>query len=1202
MTQENQEQSSQTYIPYVSLHNLSTYSIFGSLLKIEDLFKRAKELNMPAVALCDAGTCAGLFDAYKESKKTGVKLIAGVTLYFVNDVANKEAKMRTIVLIAKNATGYRNLLLLTKKGFDNNIVARRSIYPRIDWNLLEEHKDELICLTGDSSGIIGRLINDKKIDEAEKTAQRLKDIFGDDLALELQPNALRRVLNNFNENTDQIFTNRQLRKIGDKLNIKMVSATESRYLMPDQHDALDTWLAIGSANPKHSNNRLKFNINDYYVKSGDEVKVFFNRIFDEKFVDELIANTLYFADKCEQPDWIEPKYSNSSGNELAEFPVKDQKDYHEFLAWKENYEENTLDDEKLYLRFVCFRNLENLFDNNKLPKTVYDEYKDRLKEELDVLEFHSFSGYMLVVSDYVEYAKNNDISVGPGRGSVGGSLIGYLLKIHIADPIKYDLVFARFHNKSKVSAPDIDLDFCTSKRYLVEQYLIKKYGADRVAHISNFNTLTPKPYVKAISRVFEYGGGRKEAVQVGNVLADTIPSEVKSITAAFEQAPLFAEYAKHYTELKTYAKDLGKNPAAISTHAGGIVVGRRSLFGLVPLRRDKEGTLSLEYEKERAEENGLIKMDILGLSTLDIIDETYRLIEKAGKQIPNFDYETYDEKTYDLISSGNTFCVFQFGTSGGTIDLCKKFQPKSIEDLALITTLARPAAKLIRKDFFDVKNGIKPVTLHHPLLERAFSKTLGFPLYDESLLVLAQDIAKWDLNEGDNLRKLTKLKGKYPAKVKKWKEDFIDNAFDRNNINKEVAQDIWETIIEPFGTYSFNKSHAILYSMISYHTAFLKANFPVEFLVANLKSEVNSNAKISKDNIAKIKTEIKQHNVKILPPDINTSDTTYTLVGENTLRTGLNSLKYIGSDSIPEILARRAEKPFIDFEDFLTRCNSSAVRSNAIQALAASGSLDSFGMTRKQMYLYASDYKKKLQSYLKKKLEKRGEFQYPWPNDEVEWNISEIHALEIYYLNEGLTGSPYDIYYPFFNKKAISFKDFPKLLPPPREDMDEFELKKYNRKVPDIQGIVKNIFEFKIKKIDSKLFGETMAKMTVEDIFGSMVTVTLFPDCLTNFYDRIAERSNNKLKFELGMGIKIIGSLQYYDGNISVIYEKLADCCGAPKIPNKAALSHKKVSMLSKKIEKVDISKTDELDRNDLLDEIEEELSDQGTDLNDDYE
>lgn len=1192
--------------PYVSLHNYTNFSIFLSLIKPAALFKRAKELGMKAIAVTDLGVCAGLWDAWKESKSE-IKLIAGCTFNFVDDVANKESRLRNIVLIAKNATGYKNLLKLSKEGFDNFIITRKNPTSRIDWKLLEKYKDGLICLTGDSSGIISRLLNDKNFEEAEIQAKHLQNIFGDDLAFELQPNALKRILNNFNESADQTYTNRQLKKLGEKLNIKLVAATNSLYVNKEDYQAHDAWLALGSGQPINSGNRLSFNVNDFYIKSGEEVFEFFRRTkgyksdgTDEdgiKFAKELLLNSVILAKRCEKPEWIDPKFSNPSGFELPVFPVKDQYDYNEFLDWQKN-QKQILDDNVQYLRFKCIKNYKLQISSKEEYSSIKNIYKERIYKELDVLEDRGLCGYMLIVSDFIEWSKKNNISIGPGRGSCAGSLVAYLLGIHEADPIKYGLVMERFHNKSKAGLADIDSDISAINRYKLEEYLINKYGASNVAHISNYNMMTPKPYVKAIARTFMYGGDRKEAVRIGTMLADLLPKEAKTVANIFEHSPLLAEYSKKYKELATYSKIFGNNPIAISTHAAGVIIGKRELAGLIPLRRDRDGNISVELHKDTAEETGMVKMDLLGLSTLDDIDNTYKLIKKNNKIIPyeKFNYHEYDKETYDLISRGDTMCVFQLGKSAGTIELCKKYQPKSIEDLAIITTLARPASKEIREDYFKVKNGEEKFELLHPLLERAFKETLGFALYDESLLILAEDIAGWDLAEADKLRKLTKEKGKNPAKVKKWKEEFIANALERKNIKTELSEKIWTDIIEPFGLYSFNKSHAVSYSLITFHTAYLKAHYPIEFLVANLMQKVQSGAKSAKDEVNKIKEEIRKTNINIVPPDINTSDQYYTIIDDKTLATGLSALKYMGQDAVPEILEKR---PFSSFEDFLTRCDSSKVKAPAIQALAASGALSSFNMPRKQMFLYAADYKKKLQVWLKKKPEKRGDFSYVWP-DEGEWSISEIYALEQFYIGEGLTGSKFEVYPGFFTKNHIHFDTFSKLLPPPPENLSEKDLKNYTKKANNVQGIVKDVFEFKVKKEKSKLFGQTMAKVTLEDPYGIQVNVTFFPEKWQYLHERIKDR-NSKLKFEIGMALSIIGNIQWYDGNISVIFEELQEAKGAPQTPPKLELKSKKtVSVRKKKNEDV---VDEDMDRQELLEEIEEELIENGfADLDDENE
>lgn len=1197
---------------YISLHNHTTFSLLDSLIKPIDLFKKAKELGQDSVAVTDHGTLAGIWDALQASRSTGVKLIAGCEFYFVDDVKNQESRLRHVILLAKNEVGYKNLLLCSAEGYDNLIIAFKRAVPRIDWGMLEKYSEGLICLTACSNGILGQLINQKKFEEAENNAARLKAIFGDNLGIELQAHALKRVNNAYSGEIDQQFTNDRLKEIAEKLDIRCVVTTDAHYLNPEQNKSHDVLLAIASGNPVDSGSRLRYQgtngvLSDFYVKSGDEVFNKLERQYGRKdpgFARRCIDNTKYFADLCEKPEWVDPKFSNPTGKELPEFPVQDQCDYAEFKEWLKTNSVPGKNEDDLYLRYKCYIGL-----NNKIPQEKHNEYLKRLEEEFDVIEYNNFSSYMLIVMDYIEWAKNNNIAVGFGRGSVGGSLLAYLIGIHSADPIKYGLIFARFLNKEKKSSPDIDIDFAPSGREKVQNYIRQKYGKDFVAHVSNINTLTPKVYARAIARAFVYGGDRKKAVAVGTAIADTIPNEIRTIDSAFEKATLFAEYAKPiidngggYTELKDYAKDIGGIAVAWSTHAGGVVIGKRSFRGLIPIRCDKDGSVAVEYEKERAEANGLVKMDTLGLETLDIVKETYELIKANNKPTPpeHPDFDEYDQKTYNLISSGDTFCVFQLGTSSGTIDLCKRVKPHCIEDLAVINSLARPSAKDMRNDYISTRDGNKPVELLHPTLERAFKPTLGFGLFEECLMYLAQDVAGWSLNSADRLRKLTKEKGKNPEKVQKWKDEFVDDSV-KNNVPQDIAIKIWEDVVDKFQGYGFNKSHAIFYSLIGYHTAWLKAHYPLEFLVANLKSEVGSNAKISKNNITKIKEEIKKLNIKIIPPDVNKSHTTYTIIDNNTLLTGLDALKYIGKDAIPEILAKR---PFVSFEDFLTKLDSQKVRAPAIQALAASGCLDSFGLTRKLMFLYAADYKKKLGEFLKKQKkdpETFKQFNYPWPEEE-EWSIAEKCALERFYIGESLSGNKVEEFNGFFTYGATPFTHFKTLLPKPDDDMSASEQRKYTKRVTLVQAEVKNVFEFKVKKEDSKLRGEIMAKVALEDPHGNQMTMTCFPDCWAKLQNRCLDLSNNKHKFEPGVGLYINGNLNWYDGDISIIFEDLAKFSPPPQLPKD--LDPKKVKLTFPRAKtnktKLELKEEDELDRTILLSEVEEDLINSGhADLDD---
>lgn len=1158
---------------FVSLHNQTDFSILDSLISPKALFKRAKELGQSAIAITDHGTLAGAWDAWKASKDTGVKLIIGCECYFQDDATNVNEKFRHIILLAKNATGYRNLLTLNKKGFDQSSFVGKRVYSVIDWKLLTQHNEGLICLTACGNGIISQLLMNHKTSDAELALLRLKNLFGDNLGIEVQPNNMKRGSNIFNDEIDQNFLNRQLIALGKKHDVKVVAACNTHYLTKEESETHDVFLAIGSHQPVYSNYRLRYPVPDFYLKTGDEVKNFFSRNFGEEMAQSLCDNSLYFANLCEKPEWIDPKFSNPSGKELPIFPVKDEPDYAEFRAWAAKQPENIqkLEEDKLFLRYRCVVRFDSRVKNLSPEKRI--EYDKRIDEELDVLEFHGFSSYMLIVADFIEWARKHEIAVGEGRGSVGGSLVAYLLGIHQADPIKYNLIFARFHNKEKSSFPDIDTDFAPSGREKVQNYLRKKYGEDHVAHVSNVNTITPKVYVRDIARACELGGSKEKAIEIGNDVADCLPADIHSIDDALAKVPLFAEYAKKYPEFEKYKEICGKY-RAWSTHAGGIIISARPLTGLVPLRKDKDGALAIEYDKDKAEENGLVKMDTLGLSTLDIIGQAMQLIKAAGKPIPEvIDYDEHDQATYDIISGGDTFCVFQLGTSGGTIDLCRRIKPKSINDISYINSLARPSARDMRNDFILTKDGKKPFALLHPNLGRAFNNTFGFGLYEESLMYLAQDVAGWSLHSADRLRKLTKEKGKNPKKAQQWREEFVKDAV-ANDVNEGIAKRIWDEVVDKFQGYGFNMSHSILYSMTSYKTAYLKAHYPVEFLMANLMAEVKSNAPDSKGNIEKIKKELRKHRVKIVPPDVNKSQLVYTIEEGNRLVTGLDAIKFVGEDAIKDIIEKR---PFKDFFDFMTRVSSKAVRANSIQALAACGALDFCRLPRKMMFLYCSDYRKKLQVWLKKHDPTKEEFVYPWPV-EPDWSVQELYALEQYYLGES-----------FICKPAVAYGQFFK-----DEHFTASEIKKSKDKshLGSVKGIVRDFFEFRVKKETSKYYGQPMIKAVLEDKNGDQCTLTVFSDRWKTMQERIQE-INKKAEFGIGIALHFSGNSNSYEDDMGIILDQLFNIALPPALP--ADLKAKKINLKEAK-SKLSNKEESEKPKNpqEILDQIEDTLYDEG--------
>lgn len=1123
---------------FISLHNHTHFSVLDAIPTPEELMMKAKELGQEAVAITDHGSLAGVWSAYKAWKTTGVKPIIGCECYFVDDKEQlkEKEKFRHIILIAKNAIGYKNLLTINRRGFENIKIDLKKSYSIIDWKLLEQYKEGLICLTSCGNGILSSFLMKKDMDGFNSTLNKLKSIFGDDLGLEIQANNLTRNATAFHSEVDQNFINRQMIIQGKKHNVKVVPTCNSHYLNKEENKTHDVMIAIASHQPVYSNFRLKYSVPDFYLKSEAEIKDFFSRNYGDEQAQLLIENTKYFADKCENPEWVDPKFSNPTGKELPIFPVKKEKDYQEFLIWSKIQSEKiqALKEDEQFLRYRTEIGLKTMISVEK-----FVEYQARCEEEFDVLEYHGFSSYMLIVADYVNWAKNNGVATGPGRGSVGGCMVAYLIGIHSADPIKYDLIFARFHNKEKKAYPDVDMDFSTEGRNKVINYLYEKYGKDNVAHVSNINTITPKVYAKDIARACEFGGSAD--AELGMAIADSIPVEAKDIDDALRLSPIFTEYCKRYPQLLENKAIDGKL-RAFSTHAGGIIISQRPLVGLVPVRLDKEGNVALEYDKDQAEENGLVKMDILGLSTLDIIDKTHEIMRNVGIAIPeNHDYK--DQKTYDLISKGDTFCVFQLGTSGGTAELCRQIQPSSIDDISHINSLARPSAKEMRSPFVQTKAGKKKVSLVHPSLQRSFGKTYGFGLYEESLFYLAQDVAGWTLNEADRLRKMTKDKGKNPEKVKALRKEFIDGGV-KKEISEYICQEIWDNVIDKFQGYGFNKSHSIMYSMISYQTAFLKANYPIPFLLANLMLETAANKLNSAEKIQKIKNELRAHKVEILPPDINKSQMVFTLEGDK-LITSLNALKFVSDDAIKDIISKR---PFKDFTDFMIRVDSKKVRSNTIEALAASGALDSFGLTRKNMVLYCSDFRKRLQVWRKTHDPLKENFVYEFENPNDEWQTSELYAFEVKYVGEGFICKPAKAYQNFFNDAKVSIKQINSMV-----DKD---------RIGDIKFIIKDLFEFKIKK-PGKLFEKPMLKLLLEDAWGDAISGTIFPSSDENKFPDNLKKLNKmlktaKLKLEPGIGIRASGSVNMYNDNLGIIINDLYQVVSPPRLPSD--LEKKKIS------------------------------------------
>lgn len=775
---------------FVSLHNHTEMgSPLDGMNDVEDLFIRAKEVDHPAVAVTDHGTMTAIYDAWKASKKTGVKLIPGIEAYFSADLTSK--KSNHMVLLAKNEAGYRNILRLNYEAYKNQAsgyMGKKT--PRLTWEHIENFNEGVIALTACSNGLIAKtLITDNDEERAKEYINRLNSIFRDNFYLEIQPHNLYAV--NKSGEVNQKKLNESLVRLSSDMKIPYVITCDSHYRDKDHAKYHDFMLAIKDKKPVNDPDRFRYGVQDMYLKTHEEIEDFFGKEIAEKGM----ANSMLINNMCEMPHYIEPK-----GPVLPKFPVKSSDDYPEFKKWH-GKQKDPVSEDKSYLRYKCIEGFKGKFKD--MDKETHKQYWSRVQNELSVLEEKDFSSYMLIVSDYTTWAKKNGVYAGPGRGSAAGSLVAYLTGITNVNPIEYDLIFERFHNSEKKSFPDIDSDF--SNPAAVKEYLRNKYGEDKVASISNWSTLSPKVIVKDVARSLEIGGDRSAAFKIANHLTSIMP-DAPTIEEACRQSAEFSGYMKKYPELYKNSVKLQGLTRNWSVHAAGVVISDRPLYETVPLRIDDEtGLVVTQWEKSRCEENGLVKMDLLGLNTLNVIEMSFELIRRTlGKDISIEDIPLDDDKTFEMLGDGGTSGVFQLESS--LTPLCIKIKPENIGEISDINALGRPScSSQQRESYINRKSGREKTKYRHENLSSALKATHGVSLYEEGMMRIAKDCAGWNFNQADSLRKITKLKGKDPAMVSRTEISFINDCISHSKMKPKDAKDIWDNEILPFGLYGFNK-------------------------------------------------------------------------------------------------------------------------------------------------------------------------------------------------------------------------------------------------------------------------------------------------------------------------------------------------------------------------------------------------------------
>jgi len=875
---------------FTHLHLHSHYSLLDGLPKIDEILDYCQKLGMDSVALTDHGAIYGAVEFYKKAKERGIKPIIGAELYLAIESRFQKRpgiddKRYHIVLLVKNATGYKNLVkLITKSHLDGFYYK-----PRIDEELLAQHSDGLICLSACLQGKIPQLILAKRFDEAERTALKYQEIFGkENFYLEIQhhPNI-----------REQKIVNEIIIEIAKKHKIPLVATNDCHYLRPEDAEAQDILMLINTGADPNDPERLTMRADDFSMRSSQRM------IEDFKNFPEAIENTQKIVEACN----FEFKLGEIK---MPKFETPDGKTPEE------------------YLEELCNDGVKKRY-GEKIDQRVLE----RLKYELDIIKKTGFASYFLIVQDFVNWAKSQRIVVGPGRGSVGGSLVAYVLGITEIDPLRYDLLFERFLNPERISPPDIDLDFTDERRDEVIEYLAQKYGRERVAQIITFGTMAARAVVRDVGRALGY------SYSYCDKIAKLIPmhSTLDEALAKVIELRQIYQSDENAQRLLDLARKLEGRARHASTHACGVVISTVPLDEICPLQHPTQDdeTIVTQYEMHSLEDLGLLKIDILGLKNLTLIEETLKKIYAIYKKEIKLDEISFDDKkTYKIFQQGETIGVFQF-ESEGMRKWLRKLKPSTFEDLVAMIALYRPGPMQFLQDYIDGKFKRKRIEYLHEKLKPILEKTYGVMIYQEQLMEVARSLAGFTLGEADVLRKAVgkKIKSLLEAQREKLIQGMI-----KNGIDKEVAQKIWEWIL-PFASYGFNKSHSVAYAKIAFYTAFLKAHFPVEFMASLLTSE-----QADVEKIGFLIEECKRMGIEVLPPDINESFRNFSVVpGKNQIRFGLLAIKNVGENTVEAIVEERKKNgPFNSLTDFLLRIEPQNLNKKSLEAMIKAGVFDRF--------------------------------------------------------------------------------------------------------------------------------------------------------------------------------------------------------------------------------------------------------------------
>ncbi len=1043
---------------FTHLHVHTEYSLLDGSNKIKEYVARVKELGMDSAAITDHGVMFGVIDFYREAKAAGIHPVLGCEVYvapnsrFDKEASGGEDRYHHLVLLAENNVGYGNLMKIVSKGFVEGFYYK----PRVDMEVLQEYHEGIIALSACLAGEVQRYLVRGMYEEAKRAALRYEGVFGKgNYFLELQDHGI----------PEQKTVNQQLLRMSRELEIELVATNDVHYTYARDESAHDILLCLQTQKKLADQDRMRYEGGQYYVKSPEEMAQLF------PYALEALENTHKIAQRCHVE--IEfgvtklPKYDVPGG----------------YTSWE-------------YLNKLCFEGLEALYP------AVTEALKERLDYELNTIKEMGYVDYFLIVWDFIKYARDNDIIVGPGRGSAAGSLVAYTLGITRLDPIRYDLLFERFLNPERVSMPDIDVDFCFERRQEVIDYVVRKYGKDRVVQIVTFGTLAARGVIRDVGRMMDLPYAMVDSI------AKMIPQELnitidKALKVNSELHKLYEEDEQVHT-LIDMSRRLEGLPRHTSMHAAGVVISQKAVDEYVPLSRASDGSITTQFTMTTLEELGLLKMDFLGLRTLTVIQNAVRMAEKSSGKVIDMDTIDYnDKKVLDSLGTGRTDGIFQL-ESAGMKNFMKELKPQSLEDVIAGISLYRPGPMDFIPQYIRGKNNPGTITYDCPELVPILEPTYGCIVYQEQVMQIVRVLGGYTLGRSDLLRRA--MSKKKAAVMQKERQNFVYGNEEegvpgciKNGIKEEIANKIYDEMID-FAKYAFNKSHAAAYAVVAYQTAYLKYYYPVEFMAALMTSVIDNTRKVSEYIYS-----CRQMGIQILPPDINRGEGGFSVDGQN-IRYGLSAIKSVGKPVIDAIVSERETRgEYKSLQDFIERLSGKEVNKRTIESFIKSGALDSLGGTRKQFMMV---YVRILDSVNQEKKhamagqlslfdlvseEEKSAYEIHLPNV-GEYDKEQLLAFEKEVLGIYVSGHPLDDYEALWRKNISAVtSDF-------MQDEETGAVKAEDGAYEVLGGMIA------AKTVKYTRTNQTMAFITLEDLVGT-VEIVIFPKVYDRFRNLLEEDS-----------------------------------------------------------------------------------------------